>query len=372
MTGAVDYDLHGLARIRLLDASPRDAAVVGRQLGLDPVALNGKPDLVIRFVKELPVKGPLRLVGLDDAGFTKDAFIVLRGRFKSRARVQIPFERIGRQCEIVCEQGVARVPLLTSILNLTVLGKGALPLHAAAFRFNGTGVLATGWSKGGKTETLLAFMAHGAAYVGDEWVYLSPDGGRVFGVPEPIRIWSWHLESLPHYREAVSRRDRARLRLCSLMLRGLRRATANGARHRTSATRTINRMTPLLGKQLCVDVPPRRLFGQASCAFAGTPDRIFFTASQEAPEVSVRPIDPQEVARRMVFSLQQEQQELMSYYRKFRFAFPDSSNELIERSQELQHRALVRALGDKEAFDVRHPYPVELAALYDALRPYCS
>ena len=32
---------------------------------------------------------------------------------------------------------------------------------------------------------------------------------------------------------------------------------------------------------------------------------------------------------------------------------------------------LVRALENKQAYDVRHPYPVELVALYDALRPYC-
>ena len=230
MSGAVDYDLHGLARVRLLDASPRDAAVVGRQLGLHPAAAHGEPDLVIRFVDRLPVNGPLRLVGLNDAGFTNDAFLILRGRFKSRARVQIPFEQIGRKCEIVCERGVARVPLLTSILNLTVLGRGALALHAAAFRFNGTGVLTTGWSKGGKTETLLAFMAHGATYVGDEWVYLSPDGKHVFGVPEPIRVWGWHLESLPQYRSAVSRRDRTRLRMLSLIVRGLHWATDHGAR----------------------------------------------------------------------------------------------------------------------------------------------
>ncbi|MHC4900657.1 MAG: hypothetical protein ACYTGD_03260 [Planctomycetota bacterium] len=372
MTGALDYDLHGLARVRLLGATPRDAAAVGRQLGLEPTEIDGDPDISIRFVDELPSRGPLRLLGLDDAGFTQDAFIVLRGRYKSRARVQIPFERIGRQCEIVCEHGAARIPLLTSILNLTVLGKGGLPLHAAAFRFNGMGILATGWSKGGKTETLLAFMAHGAAYVGDEWVYLSADGGRVFGIPEPIRVWSWHLQSLPRYRHALSRRDRVRLRLLTTLVRGLRRATADGARHLSSASRTINRITPLLGKQLCVDVPPQRLFGRAACEGTGTSDRIFFTASQQAPEVSVRPINPQEVARRMVFSLQQEQQELMSYYWKFRFAFPDASNELIERSRELQHQELIRMLADKEAFDVRHPYPVELAALYDALRPYCE
>ena len=114
------------------------------------------------------------------------------------------------------------------------------------------------------------------------------------------------------------------------------------------------------------------LFGRASCEPADTPDRVFFMASQESPEVSVRPIDPREVAQRMVFSLQQEQRRLMEYYWKFRFAFPQAPNKLIERSRALQSRGLARALGNKKAFDVRHPYPVDLVTLYDALRPYCE
>ncbi len=372
LNGAVDFDVHGLAGIRLLDASATDAAAVHAQLGLPPARLSGEPDLVIRYVPQLRTNGPLRLLGLDDAGFTSDAFLVLRGRYKSHARVQIPFQEIGRRCEIVCERGVGRVPLLTGIINLIVLGKGAVALHAAAFRFNGTGVLTTGWSKGGKTETLLAFMAHGAAYVGDEWVYLSPDGTRVYGLPEPIRIWNWHLESMPQYREAITRAQRARLRMADLVLRGLRRVTAGGAGHRSTASRTLNRVAPLLQKQLCVDVTPQRLFGPSSCAASSTPDRIFFIASQEAPEVSVRPIDPRDVARRMVFSLQEEQRTLMSYYWKYRFAFPGSANAIIDRSCELQETALMRALAGKQAFEVRHPHPVELPALYDALRPCCA
>lgn len=371
MSRIVDFDLHGLAGIRLIDPTPADAATVQAQLGFGPGPLTGEPDVVIRFVRELRIGGPLRLLGLDDAAFTADAFLVLRGRHKSRARVQIPFQEIGRPCELICERGVARVPLLTSILNLTVLGKGAVALHAAAFRFNGTGVLTTGWAKGGKTETLLAFMAQGAAYVGDEWVYVSADGSRVFGLPEPIRIWSWHLDWLPQFRHAIPRRQRARLRLAALALRGVRRVTGGGARHRSGTARTLNRVAPLLSKQMCVDVEPRRLFGPGACEPSGRPDRVFFIASQEAPEISVRPIDPREVARRMVFSLQEEQKTLLSYYWKFRFAFPGAANDLIDRSRELQEAGLMRALAGKPAFDVRHPYPVELPALYDALRPCC-
>jgi hypothetical protein len=104
---------------------------------------------------------------VDDAGFTQDAFLILRSKHKTPAKVQIPMDQIGLQCEIVCERGLSAVPLLIPIINLTALHKGCLPLHAAGFVYNDVGALIAGWSKGGKTEALLAFMAQGARYVGD-------------------------------------------------------------------------------------------------------------------------------------------------------------------------------------------------------------
>ena len=73
---------------------------------------------------------------------------MLRGKRKSRARVLLPLERAGAGCEIVAERGLAAVPHLVALVNLCALAKGALALHASAFTWNGTGVLATGWAKG--------------------------------------------------------------------------------------------------------------------------------------------------------------------------------------------------------------------------------
>jgi hypothetical protein len=143
--------------------------VVTRQVGPLQSRLERDPDIVIRFVDSLPVPSRIRYLGVDDAGFTDDAFLVLRGPHKSRARAQIPFDRVGKQCEIVCERGLLQVPLLIPILNLTVLGKGTLPLHASAFSYRDTGFVATGWSRSGKPEVLLGFMANGASYVSDEF-----------------------------------------------------------------------------------------------------------------------------------------------------------------------------------------------------------
>jgi hypothetical protein len=367
--GEVDFDLHGLAGVRLANASPGDVGVVTRQLGPLRATLDEEPDIVIRFVDRLESASTARYLGLGEAAFTDDSFVVLRSKHKAPAKVRVDLSRIGEQIEIVCERGLPAVPLLIPILNLTLLARGILPLHASAFVHEGTGIVVTGWSKSGKTEALLAFGSRGAEYVGDEWMYLAPDGSRVYGIPQPIRIWDWHLRQLPEYQALIGRGERARLRALELLLvpgRALQRI----GRGRHAPARTFNRLAPLVRSQLHVDVEPERLFGplgELSAAF----DRLFFLVSRDAPGVDVEPIDPLEVARRMVFSLQHERLDFMAYYLKARFAFPDAASPVVERAEELQREALSRAFSGKPAYVVHHPYPFSLAALFEAMSRQC-
>jgi hypothetical protein len=362
----LDFDLHSLVGIRLVHAAPGDAAAVRRQLGPIEARLQREPDIVVRFVDRLPASR-LRYLGLDDCAFTDDAFLVLRSKHKARARVQIAFEQIGKRCEIVCERGLPAVPLLVPILNLTALARGALPLHASAFKYNGTGVVSTGWSKGGKTEMLLAYASRGAEYIGDEWVYISADGRRVCGIPEPVRLWDWHLRELPQYRALVRRGDRVRLGTLKLV-ESMHRAMPHSSGVAAAPAKALNRVMPLLKRQLYVDVHPERLFGAGFGTLSGPFDRLLFVVSHESPDVTVQPIDPREVAERMVFSLQHERADFMTYYMKFRFAFPSLRNELIEQTEEIERELLTRLLADKPAYAVCHPYPVHLASLFDATR----
>ena len=366
----IDYDLHGIVGIRVCNATPADAAVVTRQLGPIKAPLERDPDIVIHFVDELPTPTPVRYLGLNDAGFTDDAFLVLRSKHKARARVQIPFEQIGQGCEIVCERGLPAVPLLIPIINLTALSKGALPLHASAFIYNGMGVLVTGWSKGGKTETLLAFMANGATYVGDEWIYLTEDGEHMYGIPEPMRVWEWHLRELPRYRASVAMGDRIRLHTLGWVTRAMDWAISSGVGRKSAPIRLMSRMLPLLRRQLNVQLPPGEMFVDGARSLEGTPDKLFWVASHETPEIRVESVTAEEIARRMVFSLQEERIDFTSYYLKFRFAFPEARNPLIEDVEELQRRTILRALAGKEAYAVFHPYPVSIPALYDVMSPY--
>jgi hypothetical protein len=364
VSAAVDYDLHGIVGVRLLGAAPAEERMVTRQLGPIRARLEREPDLVIRFVDRLELRSPLRLLGVDDAGFTDDAFLVLRGKRKSRARVALPLDRLGGGAEIVCERGLAAVPHLVAIVNLTALARGALPLHASAFLWNGTGVLATGWAKGGKTEALLAFLTEGAAYVGDEWVYLAGDGSRMFGIPEPIRVWDWQLEHVPWLRGRLPRAERARL----AGLRAVARASGRLAGGSGKAADWARRVRPLVDRQRYVHVPPLEVFGAERCVPEAAPRKLFFVASHEAADVVVRPADPGEIARRMVFSLAEERADLLSCYRKFRFAFPEATHPVLEGCEARERAMLEKALAGMEAYEVLHPYPVAIPALFEAMR----
>jgi hypothetical protein len=365
----VDFDLHGLARIRLIEATAADVRTVARQVGPIQATVAGEADITIRFVDEVPIHGPLRIVGLDQGGYTDDSFLVLRSKHKSQGRVRVPIDEIGGRFEILCERGAAAVPQLIPILNLTVLARGALPLHASAFVIDGIGVAACGWSKGGKTETLLSFMRHGAQYVGDEWVYVTGDGKWLHGIPEPIRLWDWHLTQIPEYRALVSRKDRAKLSTIGA-LESVHRGMPRRARRRLPGVHAFDRVMTLLEGQRHVDPPAERLFGRDRWVERAPFDRLVFLGNAQVPDVQVEAIDPMEVAERMTFSHVHHRLGFLDYYWQFRYAFPDRPNRIVDEIESIERALLRKVFANKTAFEVLHPHPLDIAGLFDAIRPH--
>jgi hypothetical protein len=365
----IDFDLHQILGIRLIDPSVQDIHAVSKQLGLPKTTLDQHPDILIRFVDRLVLSSTMQYLDINESGFSDEKFVVLRSKHKTPARVQIAFDQIGGHCEIVCERGLPAVPLLVPIINLTALAKGALPIHASAFQFNGKGILATGWSKGGKTELLMAFMMNGAKYIGDEWVYVNHDGNQMAGIPEPIRLWDWHLQSIPAYRARISRADRNRLNAIKF-IQSLDKPLSQAPVIKKLFGKMLDRLRPVLRNQLHVDIPPGQLFNQTAENLFSRLDKVIFLASHDSSALVVRPIDPLEIANRMVFSLQYEQMNFLSYYWAFRFAFPHLNNDYIERTEELQRNGLFHVLANKESYGVYHPYPVSIPELYEVVCPF--
>jgi hypothetical protein len=357
--GRADFDLHGIVRVRVLDATPDDVAVVERQLGPLHATTEGDPDIEIRFVDRIDDDQPLTYVGYPETGFTDGEFYLLQGKHGTPARTALPFDRVGHHPLVVCERGAGAVPHLLALVNLTALTKDVLPLHASAFLLDGRGVLATGWSKGGKTETLLAFAERGARYVADEWVYLTPDG-RMVGVPEPIRLWHWHLRQLPATWSRLGPGGRARLR-------GLTAAADGSARlgrrlGRGGAGSVLRRAEPVIRRQAYRQVPPHELFAGRTAPTARL-DALLLVTSWDRGHVAVEPVDPQLVAARMRASLAEERAAFLAHYRQFRFAFPDRRSTVVDDAERIEERLLHQVLAGAPAHAVRHPYPFELASL---------
>jgi hypothetical protein len=361
---AIEFDLHGLVGIRLEDPGASDALAVQRQLGLARTQLQRSPDIVLRFCDRIDSDGPVRLLGLGEAGFTDDRFLLLRGKDLARVKVALRMEDVGLPGqEVLCERGLPAVPLLMDIVNLTALGKGVLPLHASAFEYEGAGVLVTGWAKGGKTEVLLGFMAAGATHIGDEWVYL-PGDGRMLGIPEPMRLWDWHLEA-SRFRKELGPAERARLAALRAADRFL--TSAGG---RTGSVRGVaRRMARVIRRQRFVHATPQELFGDGAVRFEGRADAVFLTMTHDAPQTEVFPAEPLDIAARMVASLQLERNRLWEAYRQHLYAFPDRRSPALEEAEARESQLLPAALGGLPAFEVRHPYPVDISALVPAMRP---
>ncbi len=372
-TAITDFDLHGLVGIRVEGGSARDVKAIGRQLGLAPTTLQRQPDMVVRVHSADWCPGPMRLLGRDDAGFNESGFYLLHSKQKSSCCVRVPLADLGRPIEegplvLDCRTGFEAVPMLIALVNATVVARGYLPLHAAAFRYQDRAIVVTGWSKGGKTESLLGFMARGAEYLGDEWVYLSPDGNAMWGIPEPITVWDWHLQQLPHLRQRAGWKRRTALSTWTLINR-----LALAARHGLqqvglhSPAKLLRRLQPMIEKQRHLNLPPELAFPHALSRGPAHPDALFFVVNHDSQEITVSPIDAEEVAERMTYSLVEERMDLLSLYQHYRFAFPDQGNSLLDDWEAVQRQLLHRVFASLPSWCVAHPYPVSISAMTDRM-----
>lgn len=357
----LDFDLHGVIGVRLIDATPREVAAVRAQLGGLTYPLQRDPDIVVRFVPHLPTPG-LRYVEMGRSGFTDQGFFILSHR-RRPVRVRMPFGFPEEPCEIVCEHGLRSVPLLDAWIKLVAVRKGYAPVHASAFEYQGAGVLVAGWAHGGKTSCLLAHAHTGAAFVSDDLVLLSGDGRTMLGFPTPVSVSDRQLDQLPPMRRRLGWTRRT-------LLAGARaverlQPVFGGSR----AGGMLHAAVPALRRRLKVSVPPEDLFGPVGSCEA-EPRKVFLALSQAATEIRVEPADPDVVAEQLTASLRLELHSWLEQYLAYCFAFPGRESGLPARVPAEATRLLKQALADKEVFTLRHPHPVSLWELRRAMRPH--
>jgi hypothetical protein len=360
----VDYDLHGLVGIRLVDPSSHDLAAVEADIGTMKKTLDREPEITIRFAHELPTSGVLRYVQPQEAGFTEDAFFVMADGSGGAPAARIPFDLIGQPCEILCRSGLPTVPLLRPIVNVAMLTKDAVALHASAFTYRGKGTLVAGWARGGKTSSLLAFMRGGGEFIADDHVYLSSDGNRLYGSPEPVSLRAWHLEELPDYRQQTNWRELSHLGASKVLGRV---ATAIGGSRAPTTLRKVADRVARVAEDAYVPVSPDRLFSRRSSS--GKLDKAFLAIAQDSRDVLIEQVDGAWLADRLVLLLQSERRRLLANYLAFRFAFPSKPNDLIEHASDIERTILVRVLAEADSYVVYHPFPAPVDELFAAMEP---
>jgi hypothetical protein len=360
---SVDFDIRGLIGVRLLDSSDSDVACVSRQLGNPTASLGRVPDVVVRFVEQLPLQGAT-LVTSRGSSFTEEGFLIVRERW-SGLHAQIPLWELGGPCEIVCESGVRSVPLLIEAVKMASLKKGLVPLPASALEFEGIGVLVAGGTRSGKTTSLLAFAQHGALFVADDLAFVRSDGREMFGLNTALRVSAGQVEELPHAGAAIAGPERTRLTLYQ-RLDAVRRWAAEGAPPGSLRERLSRLVEAPLRERLALECRPQALFGEAVLA-SSEPRQVFLTIGHDAADIRVKGVTSEELVDRLANLLQADDLPLLGRHLDYRMAALGQPKAFIDRAHELRRSLLEKAFAGKEAFVIRRPPAVQLEALFRAM-----
>jgi len=365
----VEIDIYGVVGIRFENISKNEVNSVVNNFPISKSELGREPDIIVRFVDRLKSSG-LIFLGLDFAAFDKDNFYLISDS-QERKKVSIPFDKIGQKMEIICEKGIKSVPLLNHIINFYLIKNNFIPIHSSGFYFDRKGILVMGWTKGGKTETLLSFANHGAEYVGDEWVVLSKDGSEMYGLPVPVTIWKWQLAYIKNLINNVGLSNKAVFASIS-MLESVYKVIGKLRLDKISPFKFLGQGLPYAKKLLKLRKSPEELFKGKIRNGKTNLDVIVLALSHESNEITVRKCEAEEIVNRMIHSNDYEQLPFFEFYKAFQYAFPEKDNEFLNNIRNTHATLLRKALEGKNSFKMSHPYPVSFEVLFSELNSALS
>jgi len=366
----VDYDLHNLVGIRVVNATQRALKAIQRQIGRLPTNIHRLPDIEIIFTDKIKPVGELFYIGLNFAGYDSGGNFYIINNDEAHSKMAINFDQIDETLTVICEREITSIPLLNHLINFNFLKKGYVPLHASAFKYENNGILVAGWTKGGKTESLLAFLKNGAQYVGDEWVMISENGDKMYGIPYPICVWDWQLPYIKNLIPGINFQKKMTFKAI-YFFDWSSRNIINRIFPNSFLSNLSKQLVQKFNKQLHVRIDPIRLLQGEQSNVGCKIDKIFFLMSHDNKEIVIERIDPLEIAMKMSYSNIDEQSPFFEYYNAFRFAYPDRENLFFDNIFETQTSMLHHALRNKESYVVRHPYPVNLDELFQVMEPVC-
>lgn len=363
---SVEFDIHGLIGIRLIDASSDDVEAVLKQVGDFRRALRRRPDITIRFARKLATAS-LQPSGQDEELFQDQFFN--RSVADKATKFRIPFGQLGGPCEVIYASEQKSLPFLMPILSLAGLTKRCVAVHGSAFVQNGTGIILAGAAGSGKTSTLLKFMSMGAEFIADDWVLLQSGADNMYGLSGQIELSLPAFEVLGRGEFSIRGARRLLVRaLCPLVIRFRKRETNEPSFPR----RVVGKALAVAGERLIPKRDPRALFPGQVGSLTAKPAKLFLLCRDDQTRVVVERITASEMAPKIARLIEREQGMLMDCYAAFRLAFPHRANPLLDRIAELQERALTKALAKLECYVVRHPRYSVFAELHKKISPFCA
>ena len=357
-----EFNIHGVLGVQLLDAEARDVAAVRRHLGPLEEKLFREPDLVVRFVKQLP-RVASEHQALRSKGFAKDSFLPFDERAaREAAQIAVNFDR--QPCEILCRSGLRSIAVLLPILSLIALKKGYVAIHGSAFVYDGVGVVMAGPATSGKTTILLGFASLGAEFVGDDWVLLRRDGQRMHGLPTAIELSPQHAESSRFVRHTLGSFRRTGFDFLGAVM-----AMVDGSPV-TFVKPAGQRIITAIQRRIIPRVRPQHIFAKCAKSFTAKPQKVFLLVKHSDPVVQVKEIHRKEMAELLSRLAEHEQKSIMELYQTYRFAFPKCKSMFFEEVFTRQRDTLLDAVAAQETYIIRHPYPIRFADLYETISPF--
>lgn len=372
--GNVYLNLHNLIRIELIN-EPREVKSFYRdRLGLAVFEAdtfgNDEADIEVTFVYNIKVKSNVEFID-DTAAYDDESFYKIA---KGGGKICIPLESFDLPCRVICETSVEPAILFEVLEQLYMshiaLKKGAIFVHSSAVFFNNKGILLPGWAAVGKTVILLRFLNEDAQYISNDLTILKEDGGML-AYPIGICLNEYYrealLEVLPNnWGNMLNRREQAIRAGLTFLGTALGKTPIYAVKDMGSR---ISKMAKNRG--LLATVPYLTLYPQGKIKMQSNLDVVFLLVSSEAAEVEISQTDSRFLASKMAPCVSAEvSSHLAGLYDKFRFAFPNKRNELIENSEKMSQEIMRKAFEGKELYYVRLPKTYDVDKLFNRLCVY--
>ena len=374
----MDYDFHGILGLHLVDPKPSFAKWVGAELEpLGTCASAIDPDVSV--VRANPGVTSDAQFNLGNAGdyqecVYSDSEIWVRsdGEF-----LGIPFEALGKRCEIRYTGGFrARRAwrYVRPILQIGLLAKGSLAVHASSMIYRDKGILLAGWAESGKTEALLGFLMDGASMISDKWTIVSEQGDMIYSFPSRITMRDWVPKYLPEVLEILTPGQKRRLRIGGAMAAMATRALQS-AQSLDSVAMVSEVLRPALDTGRTVTIDQRQLEGlgggDAKAVTQAPFDKLFLLIPSNRRDIRVQPSSGAEVSPRLAECASYERRHLFGLYSKFKYAIPNAPPTALDDAKEREESMLQRVLATKEVYQVLAPFPCDPRAMQAAIAPFC-